>query len=545
MARAIVTYSRGWHTLAICRSLGRAGIEVHCGEEVPFAPAFFSKYCTSHFEYPSVSEQPDEFVDLLLKKVKELKPEDDEPYVLMPVHKETWLIAKHRERFEPYVSVPLTSYENLELTNDKGRLAVLAEELGIKLPGTRQFMDLADVYREVPNMQFPVFLKMRAGAAGVGLKKCDTPEELTSSFSEFVSGYGLQPEEYPLVQDFIPGEDYCYTTLYDHGRKVASMTYHNVRAFPRGTGAGALRETVDLPEADAAASKLLSHLGWHGMAQLDFRQGEDGQVYLIEVNPRFFGGLPQAIASNVDYPQLLFRIASGETVETPDVDYSARTEAPVVGLIATLDEIAHDETLWNRFQVARDKMVAQGDESEHQGKLRPLLSALRQAANPADLKAYFHQMFDKHSGTIDDVLQSDDPEPVLGVLFPVALALRKGKLSMGVLSDEKELTDTRPQQQRFRDLIRHPTWRTIWLTALLYAVCVFATNADLTRDNVGWIIGLPMRLAELMFGNAVDLDKGTISGALRYTGYHILNLSWLYVLAATLLRGRPHKPTAT
>ena len=58
------------------------------------------------------------------------------------------------------------------------------------------------------------------------------------------------------------------SALFNGGRRVAMMTYHNVRVFPRGTGAGALRETVPLPEAEASAEKMLEHLQWHGMAQL-------------------------------------------------------------------------------------------------------------------------------------------------------------------------------------------------------------------------------------------------------------------------------------
>lgn len=537
MARAIMTYSRGWHSLAVCRSLGRQGIEVFCGEEAPFAPCFFSKYCTDHFQYPSVTDDPDGFIEFMVEKVKQLKPDDDEPYVLIPIHKETWLFAKHRERFEPYINVPLTSCENMDQTHDKGRLAVLAEELDITLPGTRQFNSINDVYRAIPDMTFPVFLKMRAAAAGVGLKKCDVPEDLTATFRQFVDGYGLEPDEYPLVQEFIPGEDYCYTTLYNHGHRVASMTYHNIRAFPRGTGAGALRETVDLPEADEAADKLLTHLNWHGMAQLDFRKGEDGRVYLIELNPRFFGGLPQAIAANVDYPHLLFRIASGETVEAPEIDYSTRTEAPVVGLLATLDEIAHDERLWNRFQKARDEFSGQGKADHSHRGLRQFWKAMREAANPKDLKKYFSEMFEKHSDTINDVLHADDPRPMLGALFPVALALKKGKISIGVLTGETDLAEQRPRR-RFRDLIRHPNWRTVWLTALLYAVCVFSVTAESTRDNLGWIIGLPMRLAEQVFGQSTEIEKGTVGGAIRYTGYHMLNLAWLYLIAALVRRER-------
>ena len=542
MARAILTYSRAWHSLAICRSLGRQGIEVYCGEEAPFAACFFSKYCSGSFQYPSVTEDPEGFVDFLVEKVKELKPADGEPYVLLPVHKETWLIARNRERFEPHISVPLTSFDNMERTHDKGRLADLAEELKIPIPGTRQFRSLDDVYRAIPEMTFPVFLKMRAAAAGIGLKKCNTPEELTTHFQRFVEGYGLKPDQYPLVQDFVPGEDYCYSALYDQGRPIASMTYHNIRSFPRGTGAGAVRETVDLPEADAAAGKLLTHLNWHGIAQLDFRVGDDGQVYLIELNPRFFGGLSQAVAANVDYPHLLYRIASGERVEPPTVDYSTRTEAPVVGLLATLDEIAHDENLWKRFQQARDEFQEESGGDESEGRLRPFFAALRKAANPRDLKAYFRKMFEVHEDTMNDVFTSDDPRPALGALFPVVLALKKGEFSVAAIAGETDLGEDRPRR-RLRDLLLHPSWRTVWLTAALYALCVFVVNADVTRNNIGWIIGLPMKLAEQIFGEAGALDKGSIGGALRYTGYHLLNLTWLYVIAALIRRERPAKVT--
>jgi len=543
MPRAIVTFGRSWHALAVTRSLGRQGIEVFCGEEARFAPCFFSKYCTGSFQYPSVGEDPEGFVDFLVEKVKELKPPEGEPYVLMPVHKETWLVAKHRERFEPHVRVPLTSYENMERTHDKGRLAELAEELGITIPRTRQFTSVDDLYRAIPEIELPVFLKVREGSAGVGLKKCDTPEELTGSFKEFVEGFDLAPEDYPLVQQFVDGEDYCVTVLFDHGRCVARMTYRNVRAFPRETGAGALRETVRLPEAEAAAERLLAELGWHGMAELDFRVAADGTPYLIEVNPRFFGGLSQAIAANVDYPHLLFRIATGEKIDqTPEVDYSVRTEAPVVGLLATLDEIAHDDRLLDRFRKVRDELGALGRSSLEDVRLKPLWETLKRAASPKDLRAYFREMFEKHRGAINDVLQGDDPRPAMGLLFPIALMLKHGKLSMSLLTSEADLAEERPRR-RFRDMLRRPRWRVLWLTALLFAVSIFAVSADLTRNNLGWALGWPLRVAEQLFGGLGDLDTGTIGGAIRYTVYHGLNLLYLYVVAALLLRERPPKET--
>lgn len=541
MARAIVTFGRSWHALAITRSLGRQGIEVFCGEETRFAPCSFSRYCNGSFRHPSVSEDPEGFVEFMVEKVKELKPPEGEPYVLMPVHKETWLVAQHRDRFEPHVSVPLTSYENMERTHDKGQLALLAEQVGITIPSTRQFASVGDLYRAVPEIEFPVFLKVRAGSAGVGLKKCNTPEELTISFKEFVEGYHLEPDEYPLVQQFVEGDDYCVTVLFDRGTCVASMTYRNVRAFPRGTGAGALRETVRLPEAEDAAKKLLGELGWHGMAELDFRVAPEGTPYLIEVNPRFFGGLSQAIAANVDYPHLLFRIATGEKIESlPEIDYSARTEAPVVGLLATLDEIAHDDRLLDRFRRVGAELGALGRSNLEDVRLRPLWGAIKQAADPKDLRAYFKAMFDEHRDTINDVLQADDPRPALGFLFPVALMLKHGKLSMGLLTSEAELPVQRPRR-RLRDLLRRPRWRILGLTAVLFAISIFAVNAPATRNNLGWVLGWPLRLAEQLFGSLDTLGTGTIGGAIAYTVYHALNLLYLYLLAALLLRQRPRR----
>ena len=548
MARALVTHSRGWHALAITRSLGRQGVEVYCGEEAPFAPCFFSKYCLGSFQHPSVGEESEAFVDYMVEKVKELKPDDEnEPYVLIPVHKETWLFARHRERFEPHITLPLTSYANMAQTHDKGRLALLAEELGIPIPRTQQFTSLDDVYRAVPDMTFPVFLKVREGAAGVGLKKCDTPEELTASFQEFVEGFKLEPETYPLVQDFVDGEDYCVTALFDSGQPVAMMTYHNVRAFPRGTGAGAVRETVELSDAEASARRLLEHLGWHGMAQLDFRRSSDGASYLIELNPRFFGGLTQSIAANVDYPWLLFQMASGMKIESvPEIDYTTRTEAPLVGLLATLDEIAHDDRALDRLRRVRDELGVGGERDPDEGRLKPLWDAIRDAANPKDIRAYLKEMFEVHRDTINDVFQSDDPRPALGVLFPMALMLKHGKLSLGVLTAETELEEEKPRR-RFRDQLLRPSWRTVWVTVALFAVCVFLVNAPMTRENVGKWLTLPTSwIHDPTAAGAEPNDQAeglleTIKGAIGLTAFYTVNLSILYVVSALLLRERPRR----
>ena len=533
MARVIVTYGRGWNSLAIVRSLGRRDIDVYCGEEARFAPCFFSRYCRDHFQYPSPSREPSAFVDFMVEKVKELAPEGDEPYVLIPVHKETFILAEHRQRLEPYVRLPVTTIENIRLTDDKGRLAELAEQQGIRIPRTWQFHDIGDLYREAPDLPMPIFLKVRKAAAGVGLRKVKSPEELVSSFREFVDGYGLEPDQYPLVQEFVPGDDYCVTALFDQGRCVASMTYRNIRSFPRGTGAGALRETVRQPEAEQATVKLLSPLRWHGIAQVDFRVAEDGRPYLIEVNPRFFGGLPQSIAANVDYPYLLYRIAIGEAIEEqPEVDYAKRTETPIVGLLATLEEIANDEARLAELRTLADEFrrIPQADHKRQQ--LRRFLDQLKAVARPDNVREYLRQMFDKHADAINDVVCGDDPLPALGALYPVALMLKHGTLSTAILVSEQELPDERTKKV-LRDRLR-PNWATLLLTTALFVLSVVIDSFETTRGTLGWVLSWPRHAAEGVARQAGFGQEG--AGGATFAFYHMLNFVYLYVLSAVILR---------
>jgi hypothetical protein len=381
----------------------------------------------------------------------------------------------------------------------------------------------------------PLFVKVRKAAAGVGLRKVKTAEELVATFREFVDGFKLTPEEYPLVQEFIAGEDFCVTTLFNQGDCVASMTYRNIRAYPRDTGAGALRETVPHPEAEEAAVKLLSPLKWHGIAQVDFRIPADGPPYLIEVNPRFFGGLPQCIAANVDYPHLLYQIAIGEPIgEQPEIDYERRTETPIVGLLATLEEIANDETKLAEFRTLADEFKRIPAAEEKRQQFRVFLDQLKAVARPSNVKEYLRQMFEKHTGAINDVIHADDPMPALGALYPLALMLKHGKLSTAVLVSEQELPGEKPRK-RLRDRLK-PNWATLLLTGVLFALSVLIDSFEPTRHAIGWLLGWPRHAAEAAFTEAGSGAQGTGTGGTAFFFYHTLNFVYLYILAAVILR---------
>jgi len=310
--RAIITFARGWQTLVATRSLGRRGVEVITGDEYAMTAASFSKYSVADFRYPNPTKEPEAFLDTLEKVVLEHKPEDEKtPYVLMPIHKETYLISRHRERFEPHIRVPVPQIEHIGQVHNKGTLAAYAMERGLPTPKTWLPEDMTHFESIASQIELPAFVKLRESASGVGIRKVKTLDELTSTFKEFVEHFKLKEKDYPIIQQGVPGDDYCVTTLFDHGKLVAAMTYRGLRAFPAERGATVMRETVEAPEMEKVAAELMGSIGWHGVAELDFRwEGKpEAQPHLIEVNPRFFGGLIQSVESGWDYPWLLFQLA--------------------------------------------------------------------------------------------------------------------------------------------------------------------------------------------------------------------------------------------
>ena len=71
-----------------------------------------------------------------------------------------------------------------------------------------------------------------------------------------------------------------------------------------------------VPALEAHADRLLEGVRFHGVAMVEFRYDErTGQCWLLEVNPRFWGSLALAIQSGVDFPYLLYRMATEGDVE--------------------------------------------------------------------------------------------------------------------------------------------------------------------------------------------------------------------------------------
>jgi predicted ATP-grasp superfamily ATP-dependent carboligase len=432
--KAILTFARGWNCLAAARSLGKRGIEVIAGDEYRFSPTSFSKYTKATFLYPNPDEHPNGFLDTLEEVIRKYKV-DGEEYVLMPFHKETYLIAANRARFEPLIKFAIPTTEQINQVDDKGTLARLCQRQKLSIPETA-VPDSADEFRTAAEgFTYPAFVKVRRSAAAVGVKQVHDAKQAVAAADEFAKRYDLQPVDYPLLQAAVQGSDYCTTFLFDHGQVRASMTYHNLRTYPVKSGTGVLRETVDAPAMERTGAALLGGLGWHGVAEVDFRwDGSAEEPVLIEVNPRFWGGLTQSVASGWDYPYLLYRLAIDGTVAAVDpTNNNLKTETPVMALLATLAEIAQDDQRMEAMRQAFEQLKLEFGPGSRFHALRDFFERLKHGVDLHARWEHARQLLHDHHNTVSDVLSWEDPLPALGVLYPLAVFMKHGKISTELL----------------------------------------------------------------------------------------------------------------
>jgi predicted ATP-grasp superfamily ATP-dependent carboligase len=305
-------------SLAIARSLGKKGIEVHCGESYRFSTTALSKYCTKNYIYPDPQIDCNMFINRLVDILKD----GDYEAIYSSREVTTIPISYYKKELEKYVKVPFPDYDKMLMAHEKAKTFRFAMECGIPVPKT-YFVESMEELEEISDtIEYPVVVKPRCKTTWnngkptmlkVTSKNYVTEKkDLITVSNEIFKKSGKMP----LIQEYIHGDGYGVEVLCNHGEPRAVFMHKRLREYPITGGASTLRESIYDEKMKAVALDLMGGLDWHGVAMVEFKLDErDGEPKLMEVNGRFWGSLPLSIASGVDFPYLLHRMAIEGDVE--------------------------------------------------------------------------------------------------------------------------------------------------------------------------------------------------------------------------------------
>ena len=317
MERVLILDANQRSALAVARSLGAKGLHVVAADETRRTLAGSSKYCQETFAYPSPYSHPDHFVTTLASEAAQRGVK-----VIFPMTDiTTALLLQKQEQLEGFI-LPCSSLEAFDRLTNKWKLHELAQELGIPIPQTVFVQQAKGLGEALSQLTYPVVLKphrSRIWAEGRWVTAEVKYAHSAQEAERIVTAYEWLSRHPFLVQEYVRGQAQGVFALYNQSEPVAVFAHKRLREKPPSGGVSVLSESVEVnPRPAEIAHKILKTVKWHGVAMVEFKVAPDGTPYLMEVNARFWGSLQLAIDSGVDFPWLLYQVATGQTPDRID-----------------------------------------------------------------------------------------------------------------------------------------------------------------------------------------------------------------------------------
>lgn len=299
-------------TLAVVRSLGRAGIRVTVASTHEESLAGRSKYCARRLVYPSPRDCEKEFLQWLVTEMA-----SGEYRVLLPMTDLTvQLVTRVRGCLPSSVCLPFPGEEPVRFVQDKRHVLCVADRLSIPIPATFMLREDERLDAVARAVRYPAVIKPRFSRYWTGKGWCDGGVEYAWTADALIGKYEAIHKRipFPLVQERIHGQGRGVFLLMWEGKLKAAFCHQRLREKPPWGGPSVYSESI--PRDDRLIEKcveLLRALGWQGPAMVEFKIDQrDGEPKLMEVNGRFWGTLQLAVDAGIDFPLLLYQLASGE-----------------------------------------------------------------------------------------------------------------------------------------------------------------------------------------------------------------------------------------
>jgi len=284
-----------YRALGVVRSLGRRGIPVRVVKNDHARIALLSRYARG-----TAAKELGGWM---------LIPTDDHSAVRL---------ARDRRRLSEHYVVAAPDWDMVRWAHDKRLTHQLALDLGVGSPTT--FFGGIDQLARAP-WRAPAILKpaiKRARNRFVDEKAWPVSDE-GSLRGRYAEASALVPADEILLQELIPGDgrsQLSYAALANEGRVIASITAARLRQYPMDFGRESTYvETIEAPDVADLGGRVIAGIGYTGLVEVEFkRDARDGELKLLDINPRVWGWHTLGARAGVDFPYLEWLMRHGQRV---------------------------------------------------------------------------------------------------------------------------------------------------------------------------------------------------------------------------------------
>jgi len=292
----------------LVRTLALVGVKSGVIVE-PGSPARYSRSVIEALDKVDPATEPERAVQQLLEFASR---QPEKPVLYYDGDWDLLLVSRHRDRLAEAFRFVIPEAELVEDLVDKARYQALADRLDIPVPPARQINGNEPLPADL-GLRFPLVAKPLTRHHGTWrafamtkARHVETPAELAELHAA-LEGSDLDV----LIQEVIPGSEdrvvsyHCYVD--EAGEIVAEFTDRKLRTFPKVYGYSTAIEITNVPEILELGRELTRRMNLRsGVAKFDFKEDPDGNLILLEVNPRFnLVHHPGALAG-VNLPALVY-----------------------------------------------------------------------------------------------------------------------------------------------------------------------------------------------------------------------------------------------
>jgi ATP-grasp domain len=284
--------------------------------------------------------------------------------LILPTCEEVFYLAHGLNQLTPYCRVMTSTFATMHRLHHKFQFAEMTRDWAVTSPQTWLLETpeaVAALARNSHNLVFkPAYSRFAS-------------RTLIQPNPTSLSRIQPTPAQPWVAQQFIAGREHCSFSLLIEGELKAHACYHP--RYRVGRGAGIYFEPTHLPAIRTFLEQFGTETQYTGQVGFDFIEAVDGQIYVLECNPRGTSG----VHLFDDQAQALVSALSDEHAQ----DVLLPTTSPRMVLFAMLLFAAphhiFDLSFWRDFRNAHDVITRTGDRKPLPAQFLSLLEIIRRA----------------------------------------------------------------------------------------------------------------------------------------------------------------------
>lgn len=249
---------------------------------------------------------PSEGKDPLFERLSKIQEREQMDVIIPNFDAELFSFIKLEKALEGIgIKTYLPTLEQFEERN-KSNLPAYGKKYGVNVPKGTEVFSVSDLNNTLKSMKYPVMIKGKYYDAYPAYSE----EQAVAYFAKMSAKWGFPV----IVQEYIKGTEVNVIALGDgNGNLIAAVPMRKQYITDKGKAWGGI--TIDDSSLLDLARKVISQTKWRGGMELELIRDSEGELYLLEINPRIPAWVYLAVGVGQNIPEALLKLTLGMDVK--------------------------------------------------------------------------------------------------------------------------------------------------------------------------------------------------------------------------------------